>query len=829
LSFFRSRRGVLLAAIVFLVALFFFRYGVNGTRIVKAMSLALGRPVQVASVQVRLLPRPGFDLKKFVILDDPSFGAEPVLRAEEVTAWLRLSSLLRGRVEISRLSLSEPSLNLVHRDGHWNVEALLERTARIQVGPTKATSAHRPEFPYVEGSSARINFKFGAEKKPYALTDADFSLWQESENSWGMRLKARPVRTDFNVSDTGLVRIDGTWQRAATLRETPFDMQLVWERAQLGQLTKFAYGSDQGWRGAIELSARLTGTPADLTVATSVKAGDFRRYDVLGGGNLRLSVQCNSHYIAIDNRFSAIACSAPVGDGKVKLAGDLTASLPSTYDLEVSAQGVPVQSLVALARHARQSVPDDLVATGQLDADARFESDVHGTVWKGTGQTSGLQLASAGGTTEIALNSIPITLAAQTYKPRQPLASGPIPQLRIVQIGPFHVSLGKQEPVLVKAWVSRSGYNLELLGDAQLQRLLQVGRILGMPVLPTNADGGAKIDLSLAGQWSDTTSPRFTGKAQLTAVRAQVRGVNAPLQIASAGLLLSADQTKVQNVAASVDGMVWRGSLVLPRPCAALAACPVHFDFHTDEIAISRLNQILNPSVQATPWYRLLSTSGPSYLLNLNASGKLAANRVVVGNLLATQMSANVELKAGKVHVSDLQASLLDGRHTGDWKADFNVKPPEYAGSGTVNQFSLAELAGEMKDGWISGSATASYRLSGSGLTVNDLYSSATGTVQVEASQVEMPHLSLSDELNPLQARHLTAHLLLNDGKFEIQNGKLETAAAVYQLGGTASLARNLNVKLTRDGAPGFNVTGTLDKPRVSRFTPPETRAALKP
>jgi AsmA protein len=134
-----------------LLALFLVRPGASRlkARIAKSISVALQRQVEIGSVQLRLLPRPGFDLESFVVHDDPAFSAEPVLRAQEVTAALRLSSLLRGRMEISRLSLTEPSLNLTRNsEGHWNIENLLERTAKTAVAPTgKAPSESRLGFP----------------------------------------------------------------------------------------------------------------------------------------------------------------------------------------------------------------------------------------------------------------------------------------------------------------------------------------------------------------------------------------------------------------------------------------------------------------------------------------------------------------------------------------------------------------------------------------------------------------------------------------------------------------------------------------------------------
>jgi uncharacterized protein involved in outer membrane biogenesis len=138
-------------AAVILLALFVLRPGASPlkSRIITSISAGVGRPVDIGSVEIRLLPWPGFDLENLVVYDDPAFGAEPILRASEVTAALRLTSLVRGRIEIARLELSEPSLNLVHTDdGKWNLAALLERTAHIPLAPTgKSKTEHRPAFP----------------------------------------------------------------------------------------------------------------------------------------------------------------------------------------------------------------------------------------------------------------------------------------------------------------------------------------------------------------------------------------------------------------------------------------------------------------------------------------------------------------------------------------------------------------------------------------------------------------------------------------------------------------------------------------------------------
>jgi hypothetical protein len=92
-----------------------------------------------------------------------------------------------------------------------------------------------------------------------------------------------------------------------------------------------------------------------------------------------------------------------------------------------------------------------------------------------------------------------------------------------------------------------------------------------------------------------------------------------------------------------------------------------------------------------------------------------------------------------------------------------------------------------------------------------------------------LPHIVLLGGAAPLRIRSFIGRLLLRDAKFEIQEGKLDTADGVYQVSGTASLGRVLNLNLMRAGARSFSITGPLTEPRVSEANTPETRAALKP
>ena len=314
------RRGVLsfvALAVLALVLPPFINVGRYKSKVVESMSNALGRPVTVDSIELRLLPQPGFDLENVAIGDDPAYSAEPILHAEEVTAYLGLSSFWRGRLEIARLKLNYPSLNLVERDdASWNLESLLWKASRTQVAPTsEPLSSSRPRFPYIEATNGRINFKYGLEKSVFSFTDADFTLWSPAENQWSMRLRARPVRTDMPVTDTGTIKAEATLQRAVLLRDAPMKATVTWERVQLGNLTRLIYGEDRGWRGALEASAQFNGTPGALEFTTAAKLRDFRRYDISSGDAANLDATCSGELNVSASRVQGTECRLPLEGG----------------------------------------------------------------------------------------------------------------------------------------------------------------------------------------------------------------------------------------------------------------------------------------------------------------------------------------------------------------------------------------------------------------------------------------------------------------------------------------------------------------------------------
>jgi hypothetical protein len=858
---FASKRRLSAIVFVILLILFLVRPGASRLkiRIANSLSRALDRPVEIGAVHLRFLPRPGFDLENLVIDEDPAFGAEPMLRAPEVTTVVRLTSLLRGRLDVSKLELTEPSLNLVRRkeDGRWNWESLLERTVRTTLAPTtKSKSELRVGFPYIEASSGRINFKLGTEKKPYALLNADFALWQESENGWGVRLKAEPTRTDMNLSDAGVLEMNGSWQRAESLRETPLQFALEWNRAQLGQLTKLVSGIDKGWRGDVRLEVTLHGTPGGLQVGTDAAVQNFHHYDIAAGDGLGVTAHCDGKYNSAEGVMREIFCSAPVGNGLITLHGDAGRPGAQMLDLAINAENIPANSVAQLARRVKKDLPSDLVATGMMRGNVTVKRDgepqpqIEGRV-----EITNLRAESASENVGLAPGNVPFTISSQEASEvvlgknanRQLHAGVPPPanELRI-EYGPFGVGLGRAAVAQVRGWFARSGYCVSVRGDGEISHILKVADALGLPAIKANAQGDARMDLEIAGSWAGTqgmaasnfSPPQITGTTELHNVRATIRGVNEPVEISSAELRLLPEEARLDKLNAHAADSHWIGSVVLPRGCGTPGACVVRFKLNADAIAMGGLYSWLSPSPNEHRWYEALTsraTGAPTFVERLRASGSISAARLLVHNFTMNQVSADLDIDSGKLKISDLRFDALDGKHDGEWIADFTGPAPVYTGSGTLTNVSLSQIADVMHDQWISGTATGTYQFKTTGRNSPEFWGSAQGGFRFDVHDGALSHISLENTDDPLTISRWRGTGQLRKGRIEIEKSEISSSTGTYGMSGTVTLGQALDLKLTGSspeksvpGALVYSITGTLARPEVS-VSPPETQARLKP
>ena len=842
----RTRTTMLAIVVTILLGIFLPPFvNVNRYRgkIANSISAAVGRPVSVGSLELRLLPQPGFDLHNLEVGDDPTISNEYLLRADDVTAYLRLSSLWRGRLEIARLSLTDPSLNVVRaEDGRWNLETLLSRTTQVPSAPTAQAHPERARrrFPYIEATGGRINFKFGLEKKAFTFTEADFALWLASENNWNMRLEAKPIRVDTRVTDTGMLKMEGSFQRNSTLRYTPVKFNLTWRDGQLGQTTKLLTGRDHGWRGGTQFELSATGTPADLAITSDLRVDDFRRYDIFSGGAMRLTAHCTGHYLAGEEKLNQFSCDGPVGKGSVQLSGTVQRMHQPFFDLSMSGHDISLNSVMAFVRHSKRDLPEDLSAMGTTDFafQARRAMDPEAkTLWSGGGTTDGLVLHSQALGPDLAIGKLTYTMALQApEKPKRTMRAARIappvaPPAEVdefrLAVAAFPLALGGLTPTNAQATVTGQGFNVAIAGDTELSRALQVARALGIDIPKVDANGAAKLDLHVDGHWTGFQEPTVSGTAQFKNVHADIPGVIETVLVNTGSATFDAQMLTLQNVSAGfASGPNFSGSVSVPRNCAE--PCAMTFVVHADELSPERLDHLLNPKLRNKPWYNFFMprpADQTNPLTTASATGQFTVDRWNMEGMIAARLTGTIKIEEERASVGDMHADFLGGQYTGEWSGDFSGNRPVFTGKGTLTHVNLAQLSAAMQEPWATGTADLSYQLKMTGINPDELKGSASGIGDFTIKDGTLRRMGL-DNKSALKVTKLEGTLELRDGNFAVSDAKLQSGTAVYTLQGTASWSRELNFKLS-DAAHAYTFTGTLARPEVKPA--PATEAALKP
>lgn len=498
-------------------------------RIASSIGASLGRPVHLSNVTLTLLPMPGFTLENFVVDEDPAFGYEPVIRSNSVHATLRLTSLWSRRVEFSTISFGDStSVNLVHLpDGRWNLEGILLQAAQIEAAPTAQRKAGpAPRFPYIEATGARVNLKQGLEKTPYSLTDADFALWLPDPKQWHVRLEAHPARTDSNVTETGVVRLEGTLGHASSLQNVALDLQGDWRNAPLGEASRLLTGHDAGLRGEMTVSASIHGTVGKSEMKSRLRLESVRRADFVPEHELAIDMACQGTATNAFHGFEDIACNWPQPNGgMMSLKGSMGDIRKLSFaSVTLSSQQIPVATVLDWLHVTSSRVPADISGEGSFAGQAVY-GDKDAAVGRWSGELSGKGLALRSDATKLAPLTIGDIAVSTAAAPASDGAKGrhhsakPAAVAQGFVLEPVTLDLGGKTPVTLDGTFDASGYTLHLNGMAVLSRLLALGATIpplgdGMKdaLSDSTMDGPVRVDLTAtrpwggAQVWSDSTA-----------------------------------------------------------------------------------------------------------------------------------------------------------------------------------------------------------------------------------------------------------------------------------------------------------------------------------
>ncbi len=805
----QTKLWLALGAVIVLLALIFVPPYISlnnyKARVTQSVAAALGRPVRLSSIELRLLPRPGFLLTDLTVQEEPQYGVEPVLHANEVSAAIRFSSLWQGKLQISRIGVDEASLNLVRMpNGEWNLDSLFRNAAE-----SSKKDQGRQQPPYLEATNSRINIKNGNEKLPFSLLDADASMWRESNGNWRVRLKGQPARTDvaLDLADTGIVRMDATLLPAPQLSQMPLHVDLDWREAQLGQLSRLVLSSDQGWRGDLTGELHLDGTADSAKVQTRLRAAGVHRAEFAPAAPIDFDATCGFTLRYAHRSVTDLVCDSPVGDGRAHITGAIPGE-GQQPKVTVELDRIPAQAALDLLRTMRNSIDPSLQAVGSLSghmtydpaaAQATAQAETTAQLKRLVGRGHAVQPHAApapltGSFTVAGLRvsgealSRPIQVANMTLEPA-PEQSGQPPAL----FTSMTIPAGGPTPLAVTARIALGAFELGVHGTAALPRLREFAHVTGSdaePVLAQLAGDAAMLDFSAQGPWvppSDTRlalspangpappprSIQTNGTVALKNANWKAPFLANPVMISAATLHMENDRLRWDPVEFSYGPVKGSGTLSLPGTCTDPDSCAPTFTLHFAQLdAAAAEAALLGVREQGTVLSTLINRIKPnSSVVWPQLAGTVTADSLVLGAFTLSNVTAALKVLPAGADVPSFQGGVLGGTLHGKVSLVTGDKPGYKAEASftNVNPAQLGQLV-EMK--WAGGTVSGSGKLELAGYTDADLGNSAKGAVHFEWQHGTVAGAGVPPVLTRFD--HLSGDAAVADGGITLQQAEVQ-------------------------------------------------------
>lgn len=831
--------------------------------LVAHLERAFGRPVQVGRFSVQVLPLPELDVDAVTIGEDPAFGNEYFLRADRMTARLRWLGLFRGHFEFGTMSFTRPSLILVRNsEGHWNLERWLPPARVVSMqGSAPVAPQTREESTYrlrkIDFDEGRINFKIGAEKRPFAFTDVSGSVEQVSPGRWQVQLEAQPWRSGVLLQSTGVLQVSG-YVAGTSARLQPAQIRVHWEKVSLADLFRMATGNDSGVRGKFALDGNASvgmGSPTEGATAGTwrfalqARATQIHRWDLTErDDNPRVNVNVKGLWelATAEARAEEVVVELP----RSKLSGSAVLQTSGSANWHAQFQDLTVQGedILAWCRAFQPYVAEEVrlrsQITGSLSASgwplrwesSSLESDAgtlrlpgptvaridpfYTSVRNGRIEVTGFRLrlptqVAAKGMTE------PAEKGSKT-KPSGGLEDtieAALTQDSVVHEGSLHLNLHVPNVVPVFNLTASFGHPLNQGWDYQ---------------------GGASG--SLAWNWgAGGRELRRNGSLELTKAQLQVAGLNEPLKVEDARVewrdgIRSAVVGKIDAFGAS-----WSGTIAETAENLGSEPSLWHFQLHADHLDATELDRWMGPRSRPNWLQRLLTsmlgntdTARASELLRrVSAEGELTADTLTIEKIKLTKAHANLVVHSLHLDVSNAEAQWAGGTVHGGMRAVFSPHP-KYEVTAAVDNVNMTQFpwTSRWAERW-SGLASGTIHLTTAGVGRDELLQQLAGAGNVRMSKIEFRGWDVEQSAESGGPFAGASHWTSGEGEFQLADQKvsldgfrLDGPHQKTQLSGTISFGMDGNLTFAPRArstsgtqisqARTLHVSGQLENPDVA-------------
>lgn len=837
----RHRLRVLLICIA---GLFLFDYGLSillesgwlHRSLTLRLEAAFGRPVEVSNYSFSLLEGPKIEANYITVGEDPRFGHEYFLRADQLAVGPRWSALLRGRIELGALSITRPSLNLVRLpDGEWNLESWLPRPrSALPLAPAGYRPSARPA--YIEVSGGRINFKEGNDKLPFAFVDAEGSVEQTSAGSWRLDLHAQPFRAAVGVQQAGELSLSGVVGGTSS-RLRPASLELDWDAASLSDALRLFRGYDYGMRGLISLQLKAQTHGYDWDFSSAAQFRGLHRWDLpVRTDDPAANVNLQATWYPADARLLLTHAIMEMPRSRIDASGTMTFAPAPTPEqasikderLEITSPSLVLADALSWYRAFHRSVADQLEVHGS--------ASLHLTLagWPPRIESGRIDSDGAeadGGSTPVQIGMEKVSLS---FLPNS------------ITLQPVAFSVGAGNGLFrLQASMSRDSEwrSLWKLGGRtpEIRSLFDAAKALGFNLPPGWLfDGPAECDL----QWTGNPWPvlhKRTGTITLTGVKIHAPFLNRPISQVKAAIDLSPQGDKVQLASANAFAADWHGALQ-----RSSASGEWTFTLSASQLSAVEMDRWLNPQHREDLVDRLLpflasepqAQPTPTWL---RAHGELSVGQFALSSFQFHQLRADASVDGRHLKLTNAQAGFYGGTLSGSMALDL-VPQPAYNIAAQFRDVNLGLLAAHTFSfsDLFAGAASGDLRLAAKGLGRDALFRSLSCQGSARVRNAVYNGMDLMESLQASARRpgvtifpSAVAEFSCANGRVSFSRLQLQSPRGDFDAIGYVGVDRNIGFEILPAAAPPppghgpvadpvssaiYRLDGSLNAPQIARI-----------
>jgi hypothetical protein len=822
-------------------------------RVATRLQQALGRPVQFGHISLKFIPRPGFSIDNVSVLEDPQFGTEPFARVDHIDCHLGLLNLLRGKAALENLSLEGADINLVRNSpGRWNVERFVAGAARALPGPSSLSIAV---------SDARLNFKFGVDKKPFTVTDLRGRVDLHRERRLlNFDLTGSPLRTDIRTGlgmpSPGQIQLQGFW-RPGQGGENALSATLRTRGALLYDWIPLLAGRNPEIYGLVDADAHLTGSPSVLNLDAQLRLSQLRRWESLPAeGDLPVRISMKGQLDREAEQASIGDLEATFGDSRWSLKGRVRQlGANPVLDLVAATDSSRLENLLTLMgrvvgppRWRDAKLPIEL--TGVVDSTLSIQGEWPHLSYSGSANSRGTRLVVGNAT-------MPMSDVILRFEERHfellPVRVSATPNLTLVAEGALNL------PALTESqskpdWVRQNahkglrpeglpepGYRLSFSArPSAAHEIVALAAGLGFgPARSIDARGLVSANMTLAGKLWPLARPSLTGWAELRAVDVVLPGLVKPIQVSRAHIGIDNDRVTIDPLTAGFAGALFAGHV----EHAGAGTEPWTFELRSPALDLAEASswfEVLGHST-ATPWFELipgLSTlaarraAGASLFNALNVRGDFGTPTLTYKRVTLRNFRGRVEMSKRLLRVTSVEFRMSAGRGTGSAEVDLNGLQPRLTTDFSVSGLRIENWASHLPPQLAEARGTAAFsgRLSAEGASFPVLEASLQGNVRLTVAHVDLGHYDpLRDTIraaawgelpplrNPLTLRSGEISLDVRDRRLIVKPARFDLAGAVFEIAGNCGFDGEAQLASSVDLQNASRRTTDESDPNVTR------------